>query len=331
MAHKRKITDRLAAPVPPPPIGLREVGANAGRREVHQDLIAVIPLVPDQLAHRVGDRLHRLDLLGGRDDRRGQRLRVAVIRRLHRDADHRTGVQVNRMFGFLGQMGAPVLHLRYFRVGIVRMRPVVVRPLLLPRPIDPCQVRARGRRDARGLCQAGQKGIIALARVAPHDTAQGGIRFEGGGIDADRLPRDQAGVGQTLQHPRKHRRVGLQIDQPPRPRDRRVVGGGVWQLQMQEATHTQRVRRPPRDRPLRVQPFKVAEHQQPEVPPRRQTRPPDPVGVKARALRLDECVEARVIEQPVQPLVERVRGAAGRSSESTSMLAVRGGVVCPSP
>ena len=36
----------------------------------------------------------------------------------------------------------------------------------------------------------------------------------------------------------------------------------------------------PRDRPLRVQPFKVAEHQQPEVPPRRQTRPPDPVGVK---------------------------------------------------
>ena len=33
----------LAAPVPPPPIGLREVGADADRLEVHQDLIAVIP------------------------------------------------------------------------------------------------------------------------------------------------------------------------------------------------------------------------------------------------------------------------------------------------
>ena len=50
-----RVTGRgLAAPVPPSAIGFREVGAHADRLQVHQHLIAVIPLVANQLAYGVG-------------------------------------------------------------------------------------------------------------------------------------------------------------------------------------------------------------------------------------------------------------------------------------
>ncbi len=84
----------------------------------------------------VAIRPHRLDLLGGRDQRLDARRRVAVVGILHRHADDRAGLQVDRMLGLVGQMRAAVLHLGDLRVGIVRMRPVVVRALLLPLPID---------------------------------------------------------------------------------------------------------------------------------------------------------------------------------------------------
>ena len=45
---------------------------------------------------------------------------------------------------------------------------------------------------------------------------------------------------------------------------------------------------------------KLAEQQQSEIAPRRQTRPPDAVGIELRALCLDEGVEARVVEDAIQ-------------------------------
>ena len=72
-----------------------------------------------------------------------------------------------------------------------------------------------------------------------------------------------------------------------------------------------------------------AEQQQPEVPPRRQARPTQDRRVERRALLLDERVEARVIEDAIQPVIERLRRATGRLWESTSTLAVPGDVVCP--
>ena len=39
--------------------------------------------------------------------------------------------------------------------------------------------------------------------------------------------------------------------------------------------------------------FKVAEQQQPQIPARRQTRPPDPVRVERRALRFHERIAMR--------------------------------------
>ena len=98
----------------------------------------------------------------------------------------------------------------------------------------------------------------------------------------------------------------LDVDQPPRPRQRRVVRRRLVQVEVQELADAQRVGGPPRDRALRVQPFEVAEQQQSEVAARCQTRAADPVGVELRALRLDESIELRVVEHPIQALVERM-------------------------
>ena len=88
-----------------------------------------------------------------------------------------------------------------------------------------------------------------------------------------------------------------------------MVRRGLVQRDVQKLPQAQRIRRPPRDRPFRVQALEVAEQQQPEVAPRRQTRPADPVGVELRALTLDKGVETRLVENTIQAFVERVTPA----------------------
>ena len=85
-----------------------------------------------------------------------------------------------------------------------------------------------------------------------------------------------------------------------------MVRRRVVQLEVQKVPDAQRVGGAPGDRPLRVQPFEVAQQQQPKVAARRQTRAADAVGIEPRALVLDEGVEARVVEHLVQSLVERM-------------------------
>ena len=109
---------------------------------------------------------HGFDLLGRGDQRLDARLCIAVVGVLHGDPDDRAGLQIDHMLGFVGQVGPPVLHLGDLRVGIVRIRPIVVRALLLPLPIEPRQIRARRRLDARGLRQLREEVLIALASVA---------------------------------------------------------------------------------------------------------------------------------------------------------------------
>ena len=87
-----------------------------------------------------------------------------------------------------------------------------------------------------------------------------------------------------------------------------MVRRRLVQREVQELPDAQRIGRAPRDGPLRVQAFKVTEQQQPKIAPRCQTRPPDAVGIKPCALRLDEGVEARVVEHAIQPRIERMPG-----------------------
>ena len=96
------------------------------------------------------------------------------------------------------------------------------------------------------------------------------------------------------------------LDPSPRARHRRVVRRRFVQRHVEELPQAQRIGGPPRNRPFRVQPLEVAEQQHPEVATRRQTRPTDPVGVELCALLLDEGVEAGLVENTIQELVERM-------------------------
>ena len=210
---------RLLLPVAPPAIRLGDVRPQIERPQIHQHLIAVIPLV----GHRLGD--HRL----------GDRRRVALIGTLDRHADDRAGLQVDRVLGLVREMRAPVFHLRDACIGVVRVAPVGVTALLRALPIHAREIGPRGRLDARRLGQPRQKLLRCLTRVAAHAAPQRRVGFKRCGIDPDRLSRDEIGRREHLQDPGKDRPVRLQIDQAPRPRNRRVLGWGLVQVQPQEA------------------------------------------------------------------------------------------------
>ena len=85
-----------------------------------------------------------------------------------------------------------------------------------------------------------------------------------------------------------------------------MVGRPLVEPQAQEGAHGQRVGRAPRDAALRIEPFEIADQQQAEVPAGGEARPPQHRRVERATLRLDKAVEARGVEDPVQPHVERV-------------------------
>ena len=70
---------------------------------------------------------------------------------------------------------------------------------------------------------------------APHRR----VRFQRRRIDADRLPDDQTRFRQPLQNPREDRLVRLHVDQPARPRQRRMIRRRLGQLQVQERPQAQ--------------------------------------------------------------------------------------------
>ena len=300
---------RVTLPVAAPAIRLRDVTADADGGERDHRLVTVIPLVPNHVGEASTGRQDRFHVGGGGDERLDQCRRVPVVGVLHRDAHDGARLQVHRMLRGVRQVRASVLHLRDFRVRILGVRPVVVGPFLLALPVEPGQFSPRRCGDTGCRREPRQPGLVRLARVPAHDAPQRGVGFQGGRIDPEGPAFHQLGVGQPLQHPRKHRLVRLQVDQAPGARHGRMVRRRLVQLETQEVTNAQRVGGAPRDGALRVQAFKVAEQQQPEIAPRRQTRAPDAVGIELRARRLDEAVEVRVVEHAIQLLVKRVARA----------------------
>ena len=201
-------------------IGFGDIAADADGLEIYKRLIAVVALVGDDLLdhrHRVighgGDCLELLSRFGQRllDGRR-----VALVGALHRDRDDGARLQIDRVLRLVGEMRPAVLHLRDLGVRIVRMRPVVIRALLLAFPIDPRQVGARGCSNARRVDELRQKLLIALAAVSPNDAAQCRVGFQRRRVNADRLPLHQAGRAQALEQPSKDGPMRFEIDQPTR-------------------------------------------------------------------------------------------------------------------
>ena len=147
------------------------------------------------------------------------------------------------------------------------------------------------------------------------------------------VPLHQVSVRQPLQHPREHRLMRLDVDQPARARQGRMVRRCLVQREVQEVPDAQRIGRAPRDRALRVQALKIAEQQQPEIAPRRQTRPPEAVGIELRALRLDEGVEARVVEDAISAArrTDARHSSADPLLRPTYLLVGHASVSSPSP
>jgi hypothetical protein len=78
-------------------------------------------------------------------------------------------LHVDGVLGLVGQMRAPIFHFRDARVGIARMRPVIVRTFLRPLAIQLRQLLAGRCLDAALLRQPRQKLLVAFARIAPYD------------------------------------------------------------------------------------------------------------------------------------------------------------------
>ena len=147
-----------------------------------------------------------------------------------------------------------VLHLRDLRVRVLRRFPLLVRRfLVLPRTVEPSQLRPRQRLNTRRLRQPPNERLVGFSRVPPLDTPHRRVRFQRRRVNADRLPPNQTRCGQPLQNPREHCLMGLYVDPPPRARQRRVIRRRRGQLQVQERPQTQRIGHPPRNPPLRRQ------------------------------------------------------------------------------
>ena len=67
------------------------------------------------------------------------------------------------------------------------------------------------------------------------------------------------------QDPHKDGFMRLEIDEPTRPRNRRVIGRRLMQGEAEKVAQRERIARPPRDAALGVEALEIANQQQPEV------------------------------------------------------------------
>jgi hypothetical protein len=136
-------------------IRFRDVRSHGEGRQIDEHLIAVVPLVGHDLADdgRLSIRRDRdgFEFLGRRSDGLGNRRGITLIGALHGHTHDGTGLHVDGVLRLVCQMRAAVLHLRDARVWVVWMPPVFVAALLRAPAIQLCQIRSRGRFDARRL------------------------------------------------------------------------------------------------------------------------------------------------------------------------------------
>ena len=80
--------------------------------------------------------------------------RVALIGTLQGHRYHRSRVHIDRVLGFVCQVGSPILHRRDSRIAIGGALPLLVGHALLAFPVQPRQLLPRRCRQARGLRQS---------------------------------------------------------------------------------------------------------------------------------------------------------------------------------
>jgi hypothetical protein len=113
---------------------------------------------------------------------------------------------------------------------------------------------------------------------------------------------------EALLDPRKDGSMGLEIDEPSRARNRRVIRRRFIQREVQKLANRERVPGAPGDAALRIDALEVADQQQPKVHAGRQARAPHGLGVKRAARPFNELVELLLVEQGVQASIKWMRG-----------------------
>ena len=176
---------------------------------------------------------------------------------------------------------------------------------MFPLFIELGQVFAGRRLDAARLGQTRQKLLIALARLSSHDAPHRRVGLQRHVASMPSvLPFRRALFRQHLEYPHEHRFVRLHIDQPTVTTDRRVIRYLVSERVPQEPPQPQRVRRPPGNPALRVDPLKVADHHQTEVHRGGQRGTTHSIGVELATQVLDEGIEAFLGENMIHLRVE---------------------------
>ena len=127
------------------------------------------------------------------------------------------------MLRFVCQMRPTIFHLRNPCIRIMRIDPILVAGLVLPRAIQPRQIFTRRRFDSGFLCQPFQEFLVTLSVVASHDRTHRRIGLQRGCVDPHGLALHQPLISQQFQNPEENLAMRLHIDQPPRPRDRGMI------------------------------------------------------------------------------------------------------------
>src|SRR2546426_3394522 len=200
-----------------------------------------------------------------------------------------------------------IFHLRDLGIRIIGMFPFFIGPLLRPFPIQLGQILRRRRLNPARFCQLREILRVTSSSVPPNDGSHRRVGLQGRSVHANRLPIDQSVFRQYLQHPRKHSAMGLQIDQSPRSRYRRMIRCALRQRESQKALQAQRVGAAPGNTSFRVNAFEISDHQHPEIHSRRDARPTHRFAlVKTNALLFGELIKLFVLQNFIHPIVEDV-------------------------
>src|SRR3989475_12071221 len=235
------------------------------------------------------------------------RRRVSSIRILQGHRQHGARFHIDGVLGFVRQMCLTIFHLRDLGIRIIGMFPFFIGPLLRPFPIQLGQILLRRRLNPARFCQLREKLRVTFSRVPPNDGSHRRVGLQGRSVHANRLPIDQSVFRQYLQHPRKHSAMGLQIDQSPRSRYRRMIRCALRQRESQKALQAQRVGAAPGNPSFRVNAFEISDHQHPEIHSRRDARPTHRFAlVKTNALLFGELINLFVLQNFIHPIVEDV-------------------------
>jgi hypothetical protein len=130
---------------------------------------------------------------------------------LQRHRYHCASLHIDRVFRLVGKMGPPIVHPRDARIPIVRISPMSGCELssFACGPIWP-SLHAWGL-DPGLLRQTLQELFITLYAVSAHNRAQGGIRFQCGGVNADLLTFQQIRFRQEFQYPSEYLTMSFQL------------------------------------------------------------------------------------------------------------------------